>query len=435
MIQLQAINNILSSKNIEPYIRSNITREYLLDYGEEFEFILNHYFKYNKVPDDATFLAEFPDFNIIEVIEPVDFIIDNLKESYLYECGVELFQKSARMLEKNSYEGLQNIRDKADILLQHTEQRPLVDINSSDMIELKRVDLLEKMQHKGIIGISSGLSELDRILGGWLPGEELVIVLGRINQGKSWILEKFATEANKQKKRALYYSGEMGALQVSYRNDTLGRNYSNRQLMLGTISGDDFNRYIQDLNDNTNDTPFYVCTPTDLGNKYLSVGTLRTLIKTYKPDIVIIDQLSLMSDDLKGENKRIQLGNITMGLYNLSNEFKIPIIAASQANRNKSDMDRPENPELSDISESDAIGQNSSRVISLVQTKLGLSLKITKNRYGDNNQKLIYAWDIDCGTFRYVEVNENQEDDVQVGQGPIKPRNKSRKNLDVTDIF
>ena len=89
------------------------------------------------------------------------------------------------MLEKNSYEGLQNIRDKADILLQHTEQRPLVDINSSDMIELKRVDLLEKMQHKGIIGISSGLSELDRILGGWLPGEELVIVLGRINQGKS----------------------------------------------------------------------------------------------------------------------------------------------------------------------------------------------------------------------------------------------------------
>ena len=84
MIQLQAINNILSSKNIEPYIRANITREYLLDYGEEFEFILNHYFKYNKVPDDATFLAEFPDFNIIEVIEPVDFIIDNLKESYLY---------------------------------------------------------------------------------------------------------------------------------------------------------------------------------------------------------------------------------------------------------------------------------------------------------------------------------------------------------------
>ena len=28
-----------------------------------------------------------------------------------------------------------------------------------------------------------------------------------------------------------------------------------------------------------------------------------------------------------------------------------------------------------------------------------------------------------------------REDDVQVGQGPIKPRNKSRKNLDVTDIF
>ena len=57
--------------------------------------------------------------------------------------------------------------------------------------------------------------------------------------------------------------------------------------------------------------------------------------------------------------------------------------------------------------ESDGIAQNSSRVISLVQTKSGLSLKITKNRYGENNKKLLYVWDIDCGVFSYV-VEEQQ---------------------------
>ena len=57
----------------------------------------------------------------------------------------------------------------------------------------------------GMLGISSGMQELDRILNGWLPGEELVTIVGRVNQGKSWLLQKFLTEDNKKNKRVLDY--------------------------------------------------------------------------------------------------------------------------------------------------------------------------------------------------------------------------------------
>ena len=103
----------------------------------------------------------------------------------------------------------------------------------------------------------------------------------------------------------------------------------------------------------------------------------------------------------------------------------------AQANRNKADMDKPENPELADIGESDGIAQNSSRVISLVQTKAGLSLKITKNRYGENNKQLLYVWDIDNGIFSFV--TEQLEDGANIEpQLPLKNKNKIN---DVTDVF
>lgn len=225
----------------------------------------------------------------------------------------------------------------------------------------------------------------------------------------------------------------MGVLQVAYRNDTLGMNYTNSQLMRGTIADGDYTQYINDLETNKELPPYIVVTPVDFGGKMLTVSKLRALIKEYKPDIVGIDQISLMEDErrLKGDQTRTQYTHIAQDLFNMSTEFSIPIIVDAQANRNKADMAKPENPELADIGESDGIAQNSSRVISLVQTKAGLSLKITKNRYGENNKQLLYVWDIDNGIFSFV--TEQLEDGAEIE--PQLPLRNNNKINDVTDVF
>ena len=426
MIQLQAINNILNSNNIEDYLNANIEKRHLLGYESEFEYIVDHFNKYGKVPDLATFLTKFPDTEIIDVLEPTEYIIHNLKEDYLYEQGVKLFTEAAKMLEQNSYEGLRHIALQAEQLLNNTEDEKAVNINN--MAQEKKQEVINKMNHQGLIGISSGLPELDEITGGWLPGEELVTIVGRVNQGKSWLLQKFLTEANRQGKRVLLYSGEMSWLQVAYRNDTLMSNFSNRQLMRGTISQADFDKYVEYLEQQKEQAPFIVVTPKHLGNRYLTVSMLKVLIKKYKPDIVGIDQLSLMEDERRAGQKRLELANITAGLFNLSEQFHIPILADAQANRNTAKTENPENPGLADIAEADAIGQNSSRMISLVQTKAGLSLLMAKNRYGENNKKLVYAWDIDLGTFRYAEQQNEEVESVDISL-PLK--NRKKEGIDV----
>ena len=433
MVQLQALNDMLNNNNIDQYIAQGITKKYFSEYYDEFNFIVNHYNTYNKVPDWETFLAKFNDFEVVEVLEPVKYIIYNLKEEYLFDQGVKVFKEASTILEQNAFDGLNNIVVKAQKLLDNTVISEGTNIN--DMVEQKKKDLDHKREMGGMLGISSGMQELDRILNGWLPGEELVTIVGRVNQGKSWLLQKFLTEANKQNKRVLHYSGEMGVLQVAYRNDTLGLNYSNSQLMRGTIADGDYEQYMEDMEKNKQLAEYRVVTPNDFGGKMLTVSMLRTLIKKHKPDIIGIDQISLMEDErrLKGDATRTQYTHIAQDLFNMSTEFGIPIIVDAQANRNKADVDKPENPELADIGESDGIAQNSSRVISLVQTKSGLSLKITKNRYGENNKKLLYVWDIDCGVFIYVLEEQQEDNDDYVDAG--LPLRNNRELNEITDVF
>ena len=433
MIELQCINNILAENNIDSYLEEDINADFFPNYTKEWNYILEHYKKYGKVPDQATFLANFTEFDLLDVLEPQKYLLENLREDYVFRNAADLFNESVELLKQNAFEGLRNILSKGEKLLVNNSITQGTDINN--IVNQKIADINSKKGTEGILGISTGLKELDDILGGWLPGEELVTIVGRVNQGKSWLLQKFLTAAHSQGKRILLYSGEMSAMQVGYRHDTLALNYSNRQLTRGTISDVQFSNYENDLQERANSLqPFIVVTPKDLGGKYMTVSTLKALIKKYTPDIVGIDQLSLMDDERKGENRRLQLSNITMDLFRISEELGLPILADAQANRNKTNTEEPENPELADIGESDAIGQNSSRVISLVQTKLGLSLLITKNRYGENNKKFIYSWDIDLGTFRFVS------EEGQIKSEPELPFKNTSTNIptgipDVTDVF
>ena len=409
MIELQCINNILAENNIETYLEEGINEDFFPNYIKEWNYIIDHYKKYGKVPDQATFLATFTEFDLIEVLEPPKYLLENLREDYVFRQSAQLFNESVELLKQNAFEGLRNILAKGEKLLVSNSITQGTDINN--IVNKKLDDINSKKCVDGILGISTGLKELDDVLGGWLPGEEFVTIVGRVNQGKSWLLQKFLTAAHTQHKRVLLYSGEMSAMQVGYRHDTLAMNYSNRQLTRGTISDLEFINYENALQKRAEELePFIVVTPKDLGGKYMTVSMLKALCKKYKPDIVGVDQLSLMDDERRGENRRLQLSNITMDLFRLSEEIGIPILADAQANRNKTSSEEPENPELADIGESDAIGQNSSRVISLVQTKLGLSLLITKNRYGENNKKFIYSWDIDLGTFRFVSEEGTNKD-------------------------
>ena len=98
LLLIEITITVLINNNLDAYTSQGITKEYFKDYQDEFDFICTHFRTYGKVPDWETFMGKFPDFDVVQVLEPINYIIYNLKENYLFEKGFKVFQDSANIL-------------------------------------------------------------------------------------------------------------------------------------------------------------------------------------------------------------------------------------------------------------------------------------------------------------------------------------------------
>ena len=398
MVKLQILSKCLNTGSFDIVTQNNLMEDYFLEYEEEFNFIRRHVSLYGKVPDKETMLQNFPDFPIIEVKETDDFLISTLREEYLYSQMVSVVQETADKMRNDSREALNYLS--AQVVALNSQNI----VGGSNIVKKakERLELHQQKKEFGTNYIKTGFPELDEVIYGLEPGNELLTVAGRPNQGKTWILLKMLVEAWKQGKRVSMYSGEMNDMQIGYRFDTLLANFSNKALVIGeNVSG------YEDFIDKTqkNMLPFYVFTPKSFGGR-ATVSSIQSMITACKADIVGIDQYSLMDDETyrRGKSKTEQLFSITEGLMRLSERYDIPIIGLSQLNRDgdicKDNVQ--DDPDLTNLADSDSIGQNSSKVLFIRQTGAGLKLSLTKNRTGAVGVNLIYFWDIDKGRFVYV---------------------------------
>lgn len=421
MITLQILNKVLQTGDIQLITKNALTEEYFVGYEPEFNFIIDHFNKYGKVPDKATFLDKFNDFNLIEVAETDKYLLDTLYEEHLYYKSVEVVQKVAELLKTNANDAVEYLHSQLPNLKIATTSEGTDIIKQADE---RYQTYLEKMNAKNPWYITTGFEELDDILNGWAKGEELVVLFARTGQGKSWVLAKTLTHAWQIGNRVGYISPEMSPTKIGYRFDTLLKNFSNRNLVWGKEEPD-YEKYINDLK--TKENPFIVATPLDFQKK-ITVTKLKHFCQTNKLDILGIDGITYLTDERykKGDNKTISLTNISEDLMALSIELGIPILVVVQSNRGGvKDIDSEGTPELENIRDSDGIAQNATKVIALRQTGAGLEFGIKKHRDGINGGKLIYYWDIDKGQFNYIPSSEDT----------VKPEKRQKKADEIKNSF
>jgi replicative DNA helicase len=428
MITLQIINKVLQTGDIQLINKNALTEEYFVGYEAEFNFIIDHFNKYGNVPDKATFLSQFEEFNFIDVTETDKYLLDTLYEEHLYYKSVEVVQKVAELLKHNSNDAVEYLHSQLPNLQIAATSEGTDIISQAD--ERYKI-YLEKMNADNPWYITTGFEELDDILNGWAKGEELVVLFARTGQGKSWVLAKTLAHAWQIGNRVGYISPEMSPAKVGYRFDTLFKHFSNRNLVWGREEPD-YEKYIEELKKKEN--PFIVATPLDFQKK-VTVTKLKHFIQSNKLDIIGIDGITYMTDERykKGDNKTISLTNISEDLMALSIELGVPILVVVQSNRGGvKDEDSEGTPELENIRDSDGIAQNATKVIALRQTGAGLEFGIKKHRDGVNGGKLIYYWDIDKGQFNYIPSSDDA----------ARPeiRNKKTKEIknsfnDGTDVF
>lgn len=124
MVVLQLLNKILKTSDMNIVIENNLSSDMFIEYQDEFNFIDNFYKQYGKVPDKETFLSNFPEFNLIEVNESTQYLLDTLNEEYLYYKTVPVVQEVAEKLKNNSEDAVQYLIQQLPNLtaLQKTER-------------------------------------------------------------------------------------------------------------------------------------------------------------------------------------------------------------------------------------------------------------------------------------------------------------------------
>lgn len=403
MVGLQIINKILKTKDIDLIVANDLTEGHFIGCEEYYNFLMNHYKRYGNVPDVATFLDNFEDFEPLDVTESDDYLIDKIQEEYTYTKFVPIIKEAANLLLVNSTDAYDFLRNSLMTLAPQTAACG-VDIiaNARDRYEA----YVTKRDSETPWMFSTGFPELDEHIGGLAKGEEFVVIVARTNQGKSWILEKIAQHIWKLGANVGYISPEMSCDNVGYRFDTLYEHFSNSALFRGR-NVENYEEYINDLATQTQHK-FIVATPIDF-NRKITVSKMRSFCLQHKLDLLCVDGIKYISDERyrKGDNVTTSLTNISEDIMGLSLELGIPIMVVVQANRTGAGLDAG-TPELESIRDSDGISHNATKVISIRQKDNKLYMTIKKNRNGPVDVDVNYDWNIDTGDFTY---NPNANDD------------------------
>ena len=104
MIQEQVLNYILNTKDSSLIILNRLDDSFFPNYKNEWNYIVNHFNTYGVIPDKESFLNSFPDFDLINVNEPLQYLVDELYKEHQSNQLATTFNKVRKMLLDNKIE-------------------------------------------------------------------------------------------------------------------------------------------------------------------------------------------------------------------------------------------------------------------------------------------------------------------------------------------
>lgn len=427
LIEVQCLNYILNKKNLSFIIYNNLDESYFPVFNNEYKFIKDHYDKYGNVPDRETMVQEFPDFEFLEVNESDQYLAKELKEAYLYRALVPDINKIVDLMSNNKTDDALEYLVKASskINLRQTIE-PIDLINQA---ELRYDEFVDKCNDPVKAYVTTGIKELDEILGGWDRHDELAVISAKSNVGKSWFLLYFALQAAMKGLKVGIYSGEMEPNKLGYRIDTFLFNISNWGITHGDINLQvQYKENIEKIKTLVKNSVLVVTPEMLEGNA--TVTKLRSFIERSNLDMLCIDQYSLMDDERKGKQGFEAFSNIAKDLKKLQVMKHIPILAVAQLNR----ADAENGLTIENVAGSYDIMRYATTALLLEQKdKDGdkvkrLVLTVGKARDAKVGSKLTYLWDINYGKLTFVPTendatNGSHVDELKEEYGDINSGN------------
>ena len=230
----------------------------------------------------------------------------------------------------------------------------------------------------GIVGVPTGLKDLDSRLGG-LHKQDLIIIAGRPSMGKTALATNIAFYAAKNiekkgsKSSVAFFSLEMSSEQLSTRILSEQSRIRSNDIRRGKVSEKEFEQFIE-TSKNIFDLPLYIDETPAITISAIS-NRSRRIKRLFGLDLIVVDYIQLMrSGNIRNEGRVQEISEITQGLKALAKELDVPVLALSQLSRAVEQRD-DKKPQLSDLRESGSIEQDADVVMFVYREEYYLERK------------------------------------------------------------
>jgi replicative DNA helicase len=254
-------------------------------------------------------------------------------------------------------------------------------IRTINEISLDYIDAISQPEYRNQV-IWSGLPSIDETVGGWMPGE-LVILAARTSVGKTALAMQMAMHSASHGKSVLFVSLEMKDKELIGRILCGRAGVNGRRVRTGSHGSEDIKR-IQWAAAQVHDYPLRVFSGSGVPMSRIKANAKR--VKSAAGlDLLVVDYLGLVKPSDRKIPRQEQVAQISCDLKQIAQSVDVPVLALHQLNR---EADKGE-PQLSHLRESGAIEQDADCVLFIHRDKLDspdTELIVAKHRHGETGR-------------------------------------------------
>ncbi len=286
-----------------------------------------------------------------ELIKISEGIIYNAKENDLETNGKTIIENSEKLL--------------YDLAEKGTFNSSLIKFDDAMKQTIEMASAAYKNEG-GIVGVPTGLRDLDDRLGG-LHQSDLIIIAGRPSMGKTSLATNIAFNAAQNiqerdaKSSVAFFSLEMSSEQLSTRIISEQARIGSNDIRRGRISDEQFDQFLE-TSKNISELPLFIDETPAISIAAMS-NRARRIKRLYGLDLIVVDYIQLMKGSFNNKDGRVQeISQITQGLKAIAKELSVPVLALSQLSRQVEQRD-DHKPQLADLRESGSIEQDADVVM------------------------------------------------------------------------
>ena len=371
------ISSMINTHAADDTVAFGITPNMLVSYPNEYRWAINHSKIYDTPPTAEALTNRFPDFPLTTATD-VAFFSDELRAEYTR-------REFTKMLKEAAYKAAEGDMEEALIAWASFSPPNAGSRLISDYADDKFLDGYGEEQH----AMSVPWKTLQNVTGGMRPGDYWTWG-ARLSQGKSWFLLDFAAHAMMDGRDVMMYSLEMSERQCNIRlhvklGKMLGIKVDHVDMRDGMFPRKDYENLLAEIRERV-PGHFYIH---DASKQKVTPGLIQANAK--KADISLIDYIGLMSTtsgDAAIKDWRFA-AEVSNNLKEIAVSQDARILTAAQVNREGDNQSRKP-PRISQLSQTDAIGQDSDVAITQTQFSRTTAIaSIEKNRHGPAG---IYFW-------------------------------------------